>query len=73
MTRSPAGSVASRRTPDSRSSAPCTRVSIARIAAGPRSQGPQLFPLTDDDGALRGPFNAFLLAPALGDPEQLQG
>ena len=43
------------------------------IAAGPRSQGPQLFPLTDDDGALRGPFNAFLLAPALGDALQRLG
>ena len=36
------------------------------IASGPRAQGPQHFALTRDDGSLRGPFNAFLLAPELG-------
>jgi 4-carboxymuconolactone decarboxylase len=43
------------------------------IAHGPRSSGPQLFALTDGDGALRGPFNAFLLSPALGDALQRVG
>jgi 4-carboxymuconolactone decarboxylase len=43
------------------------------IAHGPRSTGPQLFALTDGDGALRGPFNAFLLSPALGDALQRVG
>jgi 4-carboxymuconolactone decarboxylase len=43
------------------------------IAHGPRSTGPQLFALTDDDGALRGPFNAFLLSPELGDAVQRLG
>src|SRR6478609_9917454 len=36
------------------------------IAGGPRAQGPQHFALTRPDGSLRGPFNALLLAPALG-------
>lgn len=40
------------------------------IAHGPRAQGPQHFPLLDDDGALRGPFNAMLLSPALGSALQ---
>lgn len=44
-----------------------------RIAGGPRAAGPQHFALTDDDGALRGPFNAFLLAPAIGDAAQELG
>lgn len=43
------------------------------ITAGPRSKGPQLFSLTNPDGALRGPFNAFLLSPALGDALQTLG
>jgi 4-carboxymuconolactone decarboxylase len=43
------------------------------IAHGPRSTGPQLFALTDDEGALRGPFNAFLLSPVLGDALQRVG
>lgn len=43
------------------------------IVHGPRSRGPRPFPLTDDDGALRGPFNAFLLSPGLGDPLQRLG
>lgn len=43
------------------------------IATGPRAQGPQHFPLTDDDGALRGPFNAFLLSPAIGRAYQQVG
>lgn len=40
------------------------------IAGGPRSRGPQHFPLARADGSLRGPFNAFLLAPDLGDALQ---
>jgi 4-carboxymuconolactone decarboxylase len=36
------------------------------ITQGPRAEGVQLFELTDEDGGLRGPFNAFLLSPALG-------
>jgi 4-carboxymuconolactone decarboxylase len=43
------------------------------IAGGPRSQGPQLFRLVDDDGALEGPFNAFLLQPRLGETLQAVG
>ncbi|WP_062289917.1 carboxymuconolactone decarboxylase family protein [Demequina phytophila] len=36
------------------------------ITGGPRAAGPQHFALTRDDGSLRGPFNAMLLAPGLG-------
>lgn len=36
------------------------------ITGGPRAQGKQLFPLTDADGALTGPFGVMLHAPALG-------
>lgn len=43
------------------------------ITAGPRSQEPQLFRLTDDAGVLRGPFNALLLSPRLGDALQRLG
>lgn len=43
------------------------------VAGGRRAQGPQAFPLTAPDGSLRGPFNAFLLAPALGGPLQEVG
>jgi 4-carboxymuconolactone decarboxylase len=45
----------------------------ARITGGPRASGPQLFDLTDGDGALQGPFGGFLLAPALGDRLQALG
>lgn len=38
----------------------------ASITGGPRANGPQHFALTTPDGALRGPFNAFLLSPGLG-------
>lgn len=38
----------------------------ASITGGLRAKGPQHFALTTDDGALRGPFNAFLLSPGLG-------
>jgi alkylhydroperoxidase family enzyme len=43
------------------------------IAGGPRSQGPQLFRLRDEDGALEGPFNAFLLQPRVGHALQALG
>ncbi len=43
------------------------------IAGGRRAQGEQLFPLVDDAGCLRGPFNAMLLSPALGGPLQAVG
>jgi 4-carboxymuconolactone decarboxylase len=36
------------------------------IASGPRARGAQHFALTDEGGALRGPFNALLLSPSLG-------
>jgi 4-carboxymuconolactone decarboxylase len=43
------------------------------VAGGRRAQGPQLFRLVDDDGALEGPFNAFLLQPSLGAALQAVG
>lgn len=43
------------------------------VAGGPRAEGPQRFPLTADDGSLRGPFNALLLAPAIGGALQELG
>jgi 4-carboxymuconolactone decarboxylase len=43
------------------------------IAGGRRAQGPQLFRLTDADGRLEGPFNAFLLQPRLGSALQTLG
>lgn len=43
------------------------------VAGGRRAQGPQAFRLVDDDGALAGPFNAFLLQPRLGLPLQVLG
>jgi 4-carboxymuconolactone decarboxylase len=43
------------------------------IAGGRRAQEAQLFPLVDDAGRLRGPFNAMLLSPALGGPLQAVG
>lgn len=45
----------------------------ARIANGPRAQGPQHFALTGEDGELTGPFNALLLAPELGTALQELG
>ncbi|MEN2739967.1 carboxymuconolactone decarboxylase family protein [Microbacterium sp. X-17] len=49
------------------------RALYERIAGGPRASGPQHFALTTPEGALRGPFNAFLLAPELGDAVQNLG
>jgi 4-carboxymuconolactone decarboxylase len=43
------------------------------IAGGRRAQGPQLFRLSDADGCLEGPFNAFLLQPRLGAALQALG
>lgn len=43
------------------------------ITGGRRAAGPQLVPLTDDDGSLRGPFNAMLLSPPVGDALQRLG
>ncbi|GGQ24869.1 4-carboxymuconolactone decarboxylase [Actinomadura coerulea] len=43
------------------------------ITEGPRAQGPRLFDLVSDDGVLLGPFNEFLLRPALGDALQRVG
>jgi alkylhydroperoxidase family enzyme len=43
------------------------------IVGGPRAQGPRPSSLTDDDGGLIGPFNAFLLQPRLGQPLQELG
>jgi 4-carboxymuconolactone decarboxylase len=43
------------------------------VAGGRRAQGPQVFPLVDRDGALEGPFNAFLLQPRLGFAVQALG
>jgi 4-carboxymuconolactone decarboxylase len=43
------------------------------VAGGRRAQGPQLFRLVDGDGALEGPFNAFLLQPNLGAALQAVG
>ena len=43
------------------------------ITEGPRAQGPQYFALRDADGSLRGPFNAFLFSPTLGDAIQALG
>jgi len=46
--------------------APEQRELYAAIVGGPRAHGPQLFALTDDEGALEGPFNAMLLSPGIG-------
>jgi 4-carboxymuconolactone decarboxylase len=43
------------------------------ITEGPRAQGPRYFELTDENGALLGPFNAFLLSPRLGGALQELG
>lgn len=43
------------------------------ITSGRRTSGPQHFAIVDEDGSLRGPFNAFLLSPAIGGPLQEVG
>jgi 4-carboxymuconolactone decarboxylase len=40
------------------------------IAGGPRAAGPQAFPLTDEEGALNGPFGVMLHAPSVGSALQ---
>lgn len=45
----------------------------AAITGGPRSQGPQHFALTAEDGALRGPFDVMLRSPAVGTAQQELG
>lgn len=49
------------------------RALYGRIAGGPRAQGPQAFPLTDDGGRLHGPFNAMLQSPDVGTALQELG
>jgi 4-carboxymuconolactone decarboxylase len=49
------------------------RVVYDAVTGGPRAQGPQLFRLVDEEGALEGPFNAFLLQPHVGAPLQALG
>ena len=49
------------------------RALYERIAGGPRAQGTQAFPLTDDAGRLHGPFNAMLVSPEIGGPLQEVG
>jgi 4-carboxymuconolactone decarboxylase len=43
------------------------------IVGGPRGQGPQLFPMKDENGGLEGPYNAMLLSPSLGSALQALG
>lgn len=45
----------------------------ASITGGPRASGPQAFALTDETGALEGPFNAMLLSPRVGAALQAMG
>lgn len=44
-----------------------------KITGGQRASGPQVFPLTDEQGALNGPFGPMLLAPAVGEALQELG
>ncbi|WP_033328215.1 carboxymuconolactone decarboxylase family protein [Streptomyces yerevanensis] len=43
------------------------------VTGGARALGPQAFPLTDQEGRLRGPFNAMLLSPPVGLATQALG
>ncbi|MGW1719142.1 carboxymuconolactone decarboxylase family protein [Streptomyces sp. NPDC002156] len=43
------------------------------VTGGPRATGPQAFALTDEEGRLRGPFNAMLLSPPVGLAVQAVG
>jgi 4-carboxymuconolactone decarboxylase len=43
------------------------------ITGGARASRPQAFPLTDQEGRLRGPFNAMLLSPPVGLATQALG
>ena len=44
-----------------------------RLLSGPRARGPRPSRLTDEEGRLRGPFDAMLYNPDLGDPLQELG
>ena len=44
-----------------------------RIVGGPRGSGPQHFALTDEHGALTGPFGVMVHEPAIGAPLQELG
>lgn len=52
---------------------PQQRALYRAITEGPRGGGPGSIPLTDDTGALLGPFGGFLLAPCVGDVLQSLG
>jgi alkylhydroperoxidase family enzyme len=52
---------------------PEQRAVYEAVAGGRRARGPQLFRLVDADGALAGPFNAFLVQPKLGFALQALG
>src|SRR5665213_1857108 len=43
------------------------------IARGPRASRPQIFPMTDANGELEGPFNAWLINPVLGRAMEVMG
>lgn len=43
------------------------------VTGGRRATGPQAFALTDENGALAGPFNAMLLSPPVGGALQAVG
>lgn len=45
---------------------PAARAVYDAIATGPRARGPRYFRLTDAEGRLEGPFNAMVVAPAVG-------
>jgi alkylhydroperoxidase family enzyme len=45
---------------------PVARSVYDAIASGPRARGPRYFRLTDPEGRLEGPFNAMVIAPAVG-------
>ncbi|RBQ16871.1 carboxymuconolactone decarboxylase family protein [Spongiactinospora rosea] len=49
------------------------RVLYDRLLASPRASAPRPFPLADEEGRLRGPFNAMLLNPGLGHALQELG
>lgn len=52
---------------------PDQRALYSAITGGPRADGPQHFRLVNEMGCLEGPFNAFLLQPAIGAPLQALG
>ena len=52
---------------------PEQQVVYETITGGPRKSMPQLFPMTDDEGRLEGPFNAWLINPVLGSALEVMG